>query len=72
MKSCRTDVTRPMAAMMTVNPASDRMSISFRPKRSARRPKSGDSSPDTAGVIAASRPDQSAILAGSLTPSSRT
>ena len=71
-RSCRTDVTSPMAAMMTVKPASERMSISFRPKRSARRPKSGASTPETAGVTAASRPDQSAIPAGSVTPSSRT
>ena len=61
-----------MIAMITVNPASDRMSISFRPKRSARRPNTGASIPEMAGVTAASRPDHSAIRAGSVTPSSRT
>ena len=61
-----------MAAMITVKPASERISIILRPKRSARRPKSGASSPDTAGVTAASTPDQSAICDGSVTPSSRT
>ncbi len=63
---------RPIAAMITTKPASERMSIIFRPKRSASRPKSGPRSPDTAGVTAASTPDQSAIRRGSLTPSSRT
>jgi hypothetical protein len=72
MNSWVTEVTRPMAAMITVKPASERISMIFRPKRSASRPKSGASSPETAGVTAASRPDQSAISAGSVTPSSRT
>src|SRR4030095_15819314 len=40
-KSCCTEVTRPMAAMITVKPASERISIILRPKRSARRPKRG-------------------------------
>ena len=71
-RSCSTDVTSPIAAMMTTNPASERMSISFPPKRSARRPKSGARSPETAGVTAESRPDQSAIRPGSVTPSSWT
>jgi hypothetical protein len=71
-KSCCTEVTTPMAAMITVKPASDRISIIFRPKRSASRPKRGASSPDTVGVTAASTPDQRAIAAGSTTPSSRT
>ena len=70
-KSCWTEVTSPMAAMMMVKPTSERISIIFRPKRSARRPKSGESRPETAGVTAAIRPDQSAIRAGSVTPSSR-
>ena len=56
---------------MTVKAASERISIIFRPKRSARRPNSGESSPDTVGVTAASTPDHSAMAAGSVTPSSR-
>ena len=70
-KSCRTDVTSPIAATMMTNPMSERMSIILRPKRSARRPKTGDRIPDTPGVTAACRPDHSAIFAGSVTPSSR-
>ena len=70
-KSCCTEVTSPMAATMTTNPTSERISIILRPNRSARRPKSGDRNPETAGVTAAWRPDHSAIFAGSVTPSSR-
>ena len=62
-KSCCTERTSPIAAMITVKPASDRISIILRPKRSASRPNSGESTPDTAGVTAESRPDQSATLA---------
>jgi hypothetical protein len=58
--------------MITVKPASDRISMILRPKRSARRPKTGDSSAETVGVTAASTPDHSAIIDGSVTPSSRT
>jgi hypothetical protein len=61
-----------MAAMMTMNPASERTSIILRPKRSASRPKTGERRPDTAGVTADSAPDQRAIWPGSVTPSSRT
>ena len=71
MKSCSTEVTSPIAATMTTNPTSERMSIILRPKRSARRPKSGDRIPDIAGVTAAWSPAHSAIFAGSVTPSSR-
>ena len=71
-KNCHTEVTSPIRAMITVKAASERISIILRPKRSARRPKTGESSPDTVGVTAASTPDQSAIIAGSVTPSSRT
>src|SRR5881296_658538 len=71
-RSCSTEVTTPITAMITVKPASDRISISLRPKRSASRPNTGASSPEMNGVTAASRPDQSAIRAGSVTPSSRT
>jgi hypothetical protein len=70
--SCATDRTRPMAAMITVKPVSDRMSIALRPRRSASRPISGEISPETAGDTAVISPDQSAMRAGSLTPSSRT
>ena len=70
-KSCSTDVTTPINATITTNPERERMSIIFRPKRSASRPKTGDRSPETAGVAAARRPDQSAMRAGSVTPRSR-
>ena len=70
-KSCQTDVTSPIRATITTKPISDRISIILRPKRSARRPKRGDRSPDIAGVTAAMRPAHSAIRDGSVTPSSR-
>ncbi len=70
-KSCSTEVTSPIAATMTTKPTSERISIILRPKRSARRPKTGDRIPDIAGVTAAWAPAQSAIFAGSVTPSSR-
>ena len=70
-KSCCTEVTSPIAAMISVNAVSERISIILRPNRSDRRPNSGASNPDTVGVTAASTPDQSAMLAGSVTPSSR-
>src|SRR5262249_21022264 len=70
-KSCHTERTRPITAMMTVNAASERISIIFRPKRSASRPKIGGSKPDTVGVTAASSPDHIAMADGSVTPSSR-
>ena len=71
-KSCSTEVTSPIAPMMTTNPARERIIIALRPKRSAMRPKSGERIPDTAGVTAESTPDQSAMRPGSVTPSSRT
>jgi hypothetical protein len=71
-KSCCTEVTSPMAAMITVKPASERISIILRPKRSASRPKRGAKRPDTVGVTAARSPDQRATAAGSRTPSSCT
>jgi hypothetical protein len=70
--SCSTEVTTPISAMITTKPASERMSISLRPKRSASRPKNGPRMPEMAGVTAASSPDQSAMRPGSVTPSSRT
>ena len=62
----------PMAATITTNPTSERISMILRPKRSANRPKTGDSKPDIAGVTAARAPAHRAIFAGSVTPSSRT
>ena len=61
-----------MIAMMTTKPASERISISLRPKRSASRPNSGPSTPEMAGVEAAISPDHIAMAPGSVTPSSRT
>src|SRR5262244_3594753 len=43
--SCVMEVTRPIAAMVTMKPASERTIMSLRPTRSARRPQSGPRSP---------------------------
>jgi hypothetical protein len=72
MRSWPTEVTSPIAATITTKPASERIIIILRPTRSARRPQSGPSSPETAGVTAVSRPDQRATRVGSATPSSMT
>jgi hypothetical protein len=71
-KSWVTEVTSPMAAMVTMKPASDRTIMSLRPTRSASRPQSGPSSPARPGVTAMSTPDHTAISAGLVTPSSFT
>src|SRR5262250_3717119 len=71
-RSCVMEVTRPMAAMVTMKPASERTIISLRPTRSARRPQSGPSSPASPGVTAMRRPDHTATSEGLLTPSSCT
>src|SRR5262245_46289081 len=57
-----------MAAMITVKPTSERISIILRPKRSASLPKSGASRPDMAGSTEAKRPDQRASPPASETP----
>ena len=71
-KSWVTEVTSPMAAMITAKPTSDRIIISFRPTRSARMPQTGARTAATLGVTARSTPDQMATRAGSVTPSSCT
>src|SRR5215831_16572364 len=71
-KSCVMEVTRPMAAMVTMKPASERTIMSLRPTRSARRPQSGPRSPASPGVTAMRRPDHTATSEGSVTPSSCT
>ena len=49
-RNCCTEVTSPIAVMMTTKPPSERISIILRPNRSASRPTSGPSKPETAGV----------------------
>ena len=54
IRSWVTEVTRPIAATMITKPASERIIIILRPTRSAKRPQSGPSRPETAGVTAVS------------------
>src|SRR5262249_41135956 len=71
-KSWVMEVTRPMAAMVTMKPARERTIMSLRPTRSARRPQSGPRSPASPGVMAMRTPDHTATSEGSVTPSSCT